>query len=78
MADALRVVEAVDAEQLATDLGALQATLPTVYDAARFLDKKYTAWGKVVEGMENVDRIKRGEPVRDPDKIIKATIAADA
>ncbi|MEA2907641.1 MAG: hypothetical protein QOI12_5028 [Alphaproteobacteria bacterium] len=45
---------------------------------ASFLDNQYTAWGNVVEGMENVDKIKRGEPVRDPDKIIKATMAADA
>jgi peptidylprolyl isomerase len=44
---------------------------------ARFLDNQYTVWGKVVEGMENVDKIKRGEPVQNPDKIIKATIAAD-
>ena len=44
---------------------------------ANFLDGQYTAWGKVIEGMENVDKIKRGEPVRDADKIIKATIAAD-
>jgi peptidylprolyl isomerase len=44
---------------------------------ATFLDGQYTAWGKVTEGMENVDKIKRGEPVREPDKIIKATIAAD-
>lgn len=48
------------------------------FDDARFLDGQYTAWGNVTEGMENVDKIKRGEPVRDPDKIIKATIAADA
>lgn len=40
---------------------------------ARFLDRNYTVWGKVVSGMENVDKIKRGEPVRDPDKIITAT-----
>ena len=45
---------------------------------APFLNKQYTVWGRVVEGMENVDKIKRGEPVRDPDKIVKATIAADA
>ena len=45
---------------------------------ATFLDNQYTAWGNVVEGMENVDKIKRGEPVRDPDKIVKATMAADA
>ena len=42
---------------------------------APFLDRKYTVWGKVVSGMENVDKIKRGEPVRDPDKIIKATLS---
>ncbi len=48
------------------------------FDDARFLDRKYTVWGKVTAGMENVDKIKRGEPVRDPDKIISAMIAADA
>ena len=49
-----------------------------VFDDATFLDRQYTVWGKVTSGMENVDKIKRGEPVSDPDKIIKATIAADA
>ena len=44
---------------------------------AAFLDGQYTAWGNVVEGMENADKIKRGEPVKDADKIIKAKIAAD-
>jgi cyclophilin family peptidyl-prolyl cis-trans isomerase len=46
------------------------------FDDARFLDRNYTVWGQVTEGMENVDKIKRGEPVRDPDKITKATMAA--
>ena len=45
------------------------------FDDARFLDKQYTVWGQVVEGMDNVDKIKRGEPVRDPDKIISARMA---
>ena len=45
---------------------------------ATFLDGQYTAWGNVTEGMENVDKIKRGEPVSEPDKIVKAAIAADA
>jgi len=49
-----------------------------VFDEATFLDRQYTLWGQVTEGMENVDQIKRGEPVSNPDKIIKATIAADA
>ena len=48
------------------------------FDDANFLDGKYTVWGKVTEGMENVDKIKRGEPVQNPDKIVKARIAADA
>jgi len=47
------------------------------FDDASFLDGKYTVWGAVTEGMENVDKIKRGEPVQNPDRIVKATIAAD-
>src|SRR3974377_1439001 len=46
------------------------------FDDARFLDNQYTVWGKVTEGMENVDKIKRGEPVQNPDKIVKARVAA--
>jgi cyclophilin family peptidyl-prolyl cis-trans isomerase len=45
---------------------------------ARFLDKQYTVWGKVVDGMEVVDTIKRGEPVRDPDRIVTARVGAEA
>ena len=48
------------------------------FDDATFLDRQYTVWGKVIEGMENVDNFARGEPVRNPDRINKATIAADA
>ena len=47
------------------------------FDEATFLDKQYTAWGKVIEGMENVDKIKRGEPVQSPDKIKSLKVAAD-
>jgi len=47
------------------------------FDDARFLDKQYTAWGKVIEGMDNVDKIKRGEPVSNPDKITSLKVAAD-
>jgi cyclophilin family peptidyl-prolyl cis-trans isomerase len=48
------------------------------FDDARFLDRQYTVWGKVIEGMENVDRIKRGEPVKNPDRIVSMKVAADA
>ena len=44
------------------------------FDNARFLDRQYTVWGQVVEGMENVDKFKRGEPVHDPDKIVTTTL----
>jgi cyclophilin family peptidyl-prolyl cis-trans isomerase len=47
------------------------------FDDARFLDGQYTVWGKVVEGMDAIDKIKRGEPVRDPDKIVSLRVAAD-
>jgi peptidylprolyl isomerase len=47
------------------------------FDDAGFLDKQYTVWGKVIEGMDNVDKIKRGEPVQNPDKITSLKVAAD-
>jgi len=47
------------------------------FKEAPWLDRQYTAWGEVTEGMDNVDKIKRGEPVVSPDKIVKAKIAAD-
>jgi cyclophilin family peptidyl-prolyl cis-trans isomerase len=44
------------------------------FESAPFLDRQYTVFGKVIEGMEFVDKIKRGEgqngSVTDPDKII--------
>ena len=48
------------------------------FEDSPWLNGQYTVWGKVVEGMENVDKIKRGEPVSDPDKIVKAHMAKDA
>ena len=49
-----------------------------VFDDASFLNRQYTVWGQVIEGMENVDKIKRGEPVQNPDKITSLKVAADA
>ncbi len=48
------------------------------FDNAGFLDRQYTVWGKVVEGMEVIDQVKRGEPVRDPDRITTMRVMADA
>ncbi len=54
-----------------------------MFDAAPYLDGQYTIWGQVVEGMEHVDKIKRGAAddngaVADPDRIVAMRIAADA
>jgi peptidylprolyl isomerase len=48
------------------------------FGEAPWLNGQYTVWGQVTQGMENVDRIKRGEPVADPDHIVSARLAADA
>jgi peptidylprolyl isomerase len=44
------------------------------FDDARFLDKQYTVWGNVISGMEHVDALPKGEPPREPGKIVKATV----
>ncbi len=48
-----------------------------VFDDAKFLDRQYTVWGKVIDGMEAVDQLARGEPPRSPDKMISVRVAAD-
>jgi peptidylprolyl isomerase len=45
------------------------------FDDATFLDRQYTVWGVVESGMEHVDALPKGEPPREPGKIIKATVA---
>ncbi len=47
------------------------------FDDAGFLNGQYTVWGHVLEGMEHVDGIKRGEPVPNPDHIVSMKVAAD-
>ena len=54
-----------------------------MFAPAPSLDGKYTIWGMVVSGIDNVDKIKKGDPARNgavtnPDKIIKMQVAADA
>src|SRR3982750_2672753 len=44
------------------------------FDDARFLDNQYTVWGEVTEGMEHVDALPKGEPPREPGKIVKASL----
>jgi len=54
-----------------------------MFAPAPHLDRQYTVWGQVVQGMEFVDNIKKGSPSRngsvtDPDRIVKMQVAADA
>ena len=48
-----------------------------MYADGSFLNGKYTVIGDVVSGMEVVDKLKRGEPVADPDKMVKVQVASD-
>ncbi|WP_140985405.1 peptidylprolyl isomerase [Asticcacaulis tiandongensis] len=48
------------------------------FDDARFLDGQYTVWGEVIEGMDHVDALPKGEPPRSPGKIVSMKVAADA
>ena len=48
------------------------------FDEAPWLNRQYSVWGQVSEGMDVIDTIKRGEPVRDPDTIVSMKVAADA
>jgi peptidylprolyl isomerase len=48
-----------------------------MFTDAPHLNGQYTVIGEVVSGMNNVDRLKRGEPVVDPDRIMRARVAAD-
>jgi peptidylprolyl isomerase len=48
------------------------------FDRAPWLDRQYTIWGEVIEGMENVDKLARGEPPREPDRIVSARIESAA
>ena len=43
-------------------------------DDCGFLDRQYTVWGEVVEGMEHVDALPKGEPPRQPGRIVKASL----
>ncbi len=46
-------------------------------DDARFLDKQYTVWGVVADGMDKVDALPKGEPPAKPGKIVKASVSAE-
>jgi peptidylprolyl isomerase len=48
------------------------------FDDATFLDRQYTVWGVVTEGMDAVDALPKGEPPRQPGKIVSMKVAADA
>ena len=48
------------------------------FDEATFLDRQYTVWGRVIDGMDNVDKLARGEPPSRPDKMLSVRVAADA
>ena len=48
------------------------------FDEASFLNGQYTVWGQVIDGMDAVDQINKGEPPANPDKMVSVKVAADA
>ncbi len=48
-----------------------------MFKEGHFLNGQYTVFGRVIAGMENVDKIARGEPPSDPDRMITVKVAAD-
>jgi peptidylprolyl isomerase len=48
------------------------------FEDAGFLDRQYTVWGEVVDGMEHVDALPKGEPPRQPGRLVSLQVAADA
>jgi peptidylprolyl isomerase len=49
-----------------------------MFDEGSFLNGQYTVVGEVVQGMDVVDKLKRGEPPSDPDRMVRVQVAADA
>lgn len=48
-----------------------------MFDAGHFLNNQYTVYGRVIDGMQHVDTITRGEPAPNPDRMISVKVAAD-
>jgi peptidylprolyl isomerase len=64
--------------RLGHDVDSANSQFFICFDDATFLDRKYTVWGEVTEGMENVDALPEGEPPATPGKIVSMRVAADA
>jgi peptidylprolyl isomerase len=58
----------------ATSIHSANSQFFIMYDAKPHLDRQYTVVGQVIQGMDVVDKLKRGEPVREPDRILRATV----
>ena len=73
---------AVSMARLPDDINSAQSQFFIVFKDSTFLDGQYTVWGKVVSGMDCVDKIKKGDPKTGavpppPDRMIKVRVAAD-
>jgi peptidylprolyl isomerase len=61
----------------ASDPNSANSQFFITFGDASFLNGQYTVVGNVVSGMENVDKLKRGEPVQNPDKMLKVQVGSD-
>jgi len=49
-----------------------------MFKDGHFLNGQYTVWGRVIEGMEHVDAITKGEPPKNPDRMVSVKVAGDS
>jgi peptidylprolyl isomerase len=62
----------------ATDPNSGDSQFFICFDEAPHLNKQYTVWGTVIDGMQNIDAFNKGEPPKSPDQIVSMRVAADA
>ena len=62
----------------ATDPNSGDSQFFICFDEAPHLNKQYTVWGTVIDGMQHIDAINKGEPPKSPDQIVTMQVAADA
>ena len=68
---------AIGAARLPNDPDTANSQFFICFQDCSYLNGQYTLWGQVVKGMEYVDKLKRGEPPQNPDRIIWMKVMAD-
>ncbi|HTX49289.1 MAG TPA: peptidylprolyl isomerase, partial [Caulobacteraceae bacterium] len=63
--------------RLGHDVNSANSQFFICFDDATFVDGDYTVWGEVTDGMEHIDALPKGEPPRNPGKIVSMRVGAN-